>query len=172
MKARSHGDRLDEVDYRILEALLADGRITFKQLATLTECEERKVSRRVARMVKSGLIRGFKADIDWAKLGLGMTAFVGTRTAVDETVRKKLFSFLNSNPRVVSVDATVGANEYVFKAISLDLQDLRNNICTPLEPLTAGLSTSIVSGPLKKEDDVPLLRLAAAIASGGKSRSK
>jgi len=133
--------------------------------------DERKVARRVDRLVRLGVIKGFKAEVDWTKLGLGMTAYIGTRTAVDETVRRKLFSFLKSNPRVVSVDATVGAYEYVFKAVSVDLQDLRNSICTPLEPLTAGLITSIVSGAVKEEDHAPLLKLVAANASDGTSHS-
>ncbi len=166
------GKVLDSIDYEILGCLLKDCRMTFKQLAKMVGADERKVARRVERLVRLGVIKGFRTEVDWSKLGYGMSAIIGTRTAVDEKVRRELFRFFAKHPRIVQVESTVGSYEYVFRTISKDLKDLRDNVCTPLEPLTAGLSTSIVSSTIKEEDYSSLLRLAAADASGGMRRSK
>ncbi|MEM2339646.1 MAG: hypothetical protein QXW83_05550, partial [Nitrososphaerales archaeon] len=68
-------------------------------------------------------------------------------------------------PRIVHVNSTVGAYEYVLKAMCIDLQDFRERVATPLEPLTAGLSTSVVSGSIKSLNYKPLLRIAYQLRS-------
>jgi len=139
----------------------------------MVSADERKVARRVGRLVRLGIIRGFRAEVDWSKLGYGMSAFIGTRTAVDEKVRRELFRFFEEHPRIVQVESTVGSYEYVFRTMSKDLKDLRDNVCTPLEPLTAGLSTSIVSGTIKEEDYSSLLQLASReLTASRKTRMK
>jgi len=157
--------KLDPLDLKILEALLDEGRIKFKDLAKALNLDERMISRRVDRLVKGGIIRKFTLEIDWSRLGFGMQAYVCTRTAVGEGLRKRLFEFFNSHPRIARVDSTVGAYEYILYTICRDLQDFRSRIGTPLEPLTAGLSTSIISHHIKPLDYKPLLKVVAEIAN-------
>jgi Lrp/AsnC family leucine-responsive transcriptional regulator len=157
--------KLDTLDFKILEALLDEGRIKFKDLAKTVNIDERMISRRVDRLVKGGVIRKFTCEIDWSRLGFGMQAYVCTRTGVGEDLIKRLFEFFDSHPRIVRVDSTVGAYEYVFYTICRDLQDFRSRIGTPLEPLTAGLSTSIISHHIKPLDYKPLLKVATEIAN-------
>jgi Lrp/AsnC family leucine-responsive transcriptional regulator len=172
LKKSSNEFKLDSLDIKILETLLDEGRIKFKDLAKVLRIDERMVSRRVDRLVKGGIIRKFTLEIDWSKLGFGMQAYVCTRTAVGEVLRKQLFEFFNSHPRIVRADSTVGAYEYILYSIFRDLQDFRSRIGTPLEPLTAGISTSIISHPIKQLDYKPLLKVAAEIANIHESTSR
>ncbi|MEM2338895.1 MAG: winged helix-turn-helix transcriptional regulator, partial [Nitrososphaerales archaeon] len=94
---------LDDLDFKILEALIDDGRIKFKHLAKALHTDERKISRRINKLVKMGIIKKFTIEIDWKKLGLNMVAYVCTRTTVDEVVRKKPFGFFNEEQRIVHV---------------------------------------------------------------------
>jgi Lrp/AsnC family leucine-responsive transcriptional regulator len=165
-------NRLNPLDFKILEVLLDAGRIKFKDLAKAVDIDERMISRRVDRLVKDGVIRKFTLEIDWSRLGFGMQAYVCTRTAVGEDLRKRLFEFFHSHPRIISVDSTVGAYEYILYTICRDLQDFRSRVGTPLEPLTAGLSTSIISDQIKPLDYKPLLKIAAEIANLLKHESK
>jgi len=150
---------LDALDYKILEALIDDGRITYKDLANKTDTDERLVSRRMEKMEERGIVK-FTADIDWNKLGFDTIAYIGTRTGIGEALRQKLFDTFKNEPRIVRVDSTVGTNEYVVHAIAMDLQDFRSNISAPLEPVTSGISTSIITERVKKADYKALLRLA------------
>jgi DNA-binding Lrp family transcriptional regulator len=151
--------KLDELDFKILEALLDNGRIKFKTLAKNLDTDERMISRRVDRLIEEGIIRKFSIDIDWPKLGFNLEAYVCTKTGIGEDLRKNLYEFFENHPRIVSVDSTIGAYEYIAHTISTDIQDFRTKIGMPLETLTAGLATSITSEHIKPTDYKPLLRI-------------
>ena len=54
---------LDEADYRILDILQKDGRITFSDLADQVNLSRSAVRERIKNMQDSGIIRGFTAII-------------------------------------------------------------------------------------------------------------
>lgn len=150
---------LDELDFKILRSLADDGRATFKSIAEKVGSDEKTAARRVAKLVKSGIIHRFVAEIDWSKLGVTCVAHIGTRTSADASLRRSLFKALENQPRVVWAYATVGADEYVLLAMDKDVVSLRENVVDPLEPLTAGISSSIVSKTIKQANYSQLLQL-------------
>jgi Lrp/AsnC family leucine-responsive transcriptional regulator len=151
---------MDAIDFKLLDLLLENCRITFKELAERAGIDERLASRRVEKMVKDGVISCFTANVNWSKLGFDTQLWIGTSTAVGEELREKLFRFINQNPNIIRAESSVGAHEYLLYAICSNLQEFRSLIGTPLEPLTAGLHSAIVISPIKAYDLRPLLRLA------------
>ena len=150
---------LDELDLKILRVLTADGRATFKTIAEKVGSDEKTAARRVAKLVKSGVIVRFVAEINWSKLGVTCVAHIGTRTSADASLRRSLFEALEKQPRVVWAYSTVGADEYVLLAMDKDVASLRENVIDPLEPLTAGVSSSIVSKTIKQANYGQLIEL-------------
>jgi Lrp/AsnC family leucine-responsive transcriptional regulator len=150
---------IDELDTNILEVLLDDGRIKYKELSKKLGVDERLISRRVERLIEMGVITKFTTDINWKELGLEMQAFICTRTGAGENLMYSFHSMLKSQPRIVSADTTIGAYEYIIYAISKDLQDFRSKVGFPLEPFATNLATSIISDPIKSTDYKPLLRI-------------
>lgn len=69
----------DETDYKILRALQADARTSYKEIAKAIQVSEGTVYNRVKAMEKSGVIRGSTIDIAYSKLGYVMTSIVGMR---------------------------------------------------------------------------------------------
>jgi Lrp/AsnC family leucine-responsive transcriptional regulator len=157
---------LDDLDFEILELLSRDGRAKFKDMAKALRVDERKISRRIERLVKIGVIKKFTIEIDWGKFGLNTMAYICTRTAAAPDVKNRLIKFFMEEPRVLRADSTIGAYEYVLQAVAIDPQDLREGIGSPLEPLTAGLSTSIISSSIKQADQASLLRAIKAKRRG------
>lgn len=153
--------KMDAEDFKILEYLLDNGRIKQKDLAELVNLDERMVSRRIERLQKEGIIKRFTIDIDWSKLGYDMHAYVTTNTAIGNDMRNDLYSFFNTNHRIIRADSTVGASEYVLFTICKDIHDFRTKISIPLEPLTAGISTSIISSNIKQRNCKALLKIIA-----------
>jgi len=151
--------RLDELDFKILRILVANGRATFKGIAEEVGSDEKTTARRVAKLVNAGVIRRFVAEIDWSKLGVACIAYIGTRTSPDVSFRRRLFEAFERQPRVIRADATVGADEYVLLTMDKDIASLRENVIEPLEPLTAGISSSIVSKTIKQANYGQLLGL-------------
>ncbi|ADI03989.1 MULTISPECIES: Lrp/AsnC family transcriptional regulator [Streptomyces] len=82
---------IDDVDRQLLRMLREDGRRTFSEMAPAVGLSVAAVKRRVDRLRDSGVIMGFTVQVDHAKLGRGIEAFVelsytGT-TPVGEIVR-------------------------------------------------------------------------------------
>ena len=149
---------LDAVDLLILEKMLDDGSVTFKELAEMAKTDYRTIASHFSRLKKSGIIRKITIDVDWARLGLRAVAFVGTRTSHGETEREKLFQFIKHQPRVLDAYTTIGSHEYFVTICDTDISRLRSEICDPLEPMTSGLATSVVIKRIKEPDYHGLLR--------------
>jgi Lrp/AsnC family leucine-responsive transcriptional regulator len=68
---------VDDIDRRLVSALVADARTSYAELARLVGLSGPSVHDRVRRLERSGVIRGYSADVDPAAVGLGVTALVG-----------------------------------------------------------------------------------------------
>jgi DNA-binding Lrp family transcriptional regulator len=163
---------IDDLDTKILEALLDDGRVKYKELSKKLHVDERLISRRVDRLVDLKVITKFTAEIDWKELGLGMQAFICTRTGAGENLMYSFHAMLKSQSRIVSAETTIGAYEYIIYTISKDLQDFRTKVGFPLEPFATNLATSIISDPIKSTDYKPLLHLVSEMDKGSDQEKK
>jgi Lrp/AsnC family transcriptional regulator len=143
--------RMDALDSRILRCLLNDVRLPFRAIAEVVRVDERTVARRVEMMKMGGIFREI-ADVDWIGLGRGTVAYVGCKTSAGDDQRAKLYSFITKQPRIVESYSTVGQSEYLMKIVSKDLHELREEVLTPMEPLTSDLATSIISSQIKRPD--------------------
>jgi len=82
---------LDATDHEILTLLRDDARRTLSDIASRVTLSTAAVKRRVDRLQEAGVITGFTVQIDHAKLGWRIEAFVEVRffgsTGVDEIVQ-------------------------------------------------------------------------------------
>lgn len=157
---RFNNAELDLLDLIILEKMLEDGRITFKELAKQTHSDQRTIASRYQRLIALGVIEAPTIHVNWSKIGLGAMATIGTTTRADEANRKKLLDFIKHEPRVLEAFSSIGFYEYTLRVVDKDIATLRNELITPLEPLTAGLHTSISIEKIKSPDYKGLLRKA------------
>ncbi|MFI0448469.1 Lrp/AsnC family transcriptional regulator [Actinomadura sp. 6N118] len=72
---------LDQTDWRIIAELQRDGRLSFNKLAQRINLSAPAVADRVRRLEEAGVIAGYQARIDPARVGLPLTAFVQMRCA-------------------------------------------------------------------------------------------
>jgi len=149
---------VDSLDLTILEKLLTNSRITFKELAETTKSDQRTIASRFDRMVKLGIVKRATIEVDWSRIGINATAYMGSTTTLGEEDRKKLFNFIRREPRILEADATIGSHEYFLKVLDMDIVTLRAEICTSLEPLTVDLTTSIATNSIKRPDYTGLFR--------------
>lgn len=77
--ARSRSDLLDETNRRILTLLAADPRLPVTALARRVGMSAPAVRDRLTRLEETGVIRGYRLDIDPAALGLPVAAWVRVR---------------------------------------------------------------------------------------------
>jgi len=141
----------DELDFRILQLLVKDATLQDRNIASKTGVDKRTVAKRIHRMKSAGVLK-HAVEIDWSLLGAGVSAYVGSTTALGEEDVAKLYEFIRREPRVIEAYSTIGSNEYFLRILDIDLQTLREEVLRKLEPLTADLATSIVSSQIKSKN--------------------
>src|ERR1700722_6880754 len=70
---------IDEIDRRSLGFLISGGRVSYRDLSARVHLSPNAIAERVRRLQSSNMIRGFHADIDHAKLGLSLHAYIDVR---------------------------------------------------------------------------------------------
>ena len=68
--------RMDDITRRILQALQRDGRMSNLDLASAVGLSPSACLRRVQELERSGVIKGYRAVIDPAKVGVGFVAYI------------------------------------------------------------------------------------------------
>jgi Lrp/AsnC family transcriptional regulator, leucine-responsive regulatory protein len=79
--------KLDETDRKILGELSNDGRVSLAELGRRVNLSSPAVSERVQRLERSGVITGYRAEIDPQALGYQLTAIVRIKPAPGQLPR-------------------------------------------------------------------------------------
>lgn len=78
--------------------------------------------RRLRDLESSGVIRGYRADIDPAAVGLGFEAIVFvTLRQVERTIMAEFEERVTSSPNIVEAQRLFGSPDYLLKVIAADL---------------------------------------------------
>jgi len=78
---------LDRTDRRILGELAIDGRVSFAELARRVNLSAPAVAERVQRLERSGVITGYRAEVDPRALGYELMAIVRVKPAARQLPR-------------------------------------------------------------------------------------
>lgn len=119
-----HDDRIDDVNARLLAELHADPRITMSELARRVGMSAPAVTERVQRMRASGVITGFRMDVDPASLGLPVTAFVRIRPAPGRL--EKLAALARSVEQVSECYRITGEDCFLLKVHAPSVEGLES----------------------------------------------
>jgi DNA-binding Lrp family transcriptional regulator len=102
--------RLDEVDIKVLQQLVRDSRISQRALARAIGMSAPAVADRIARLENAGVIKGYRAQLDWAALGWPMTVVVDVLSD-RSTTQLALAERLADIPEVERIDVLTGSKD-------------------------------------------------------------
>jgi Lrp/AsnC family leucine-responsive transcriptional regulator len=68
--------KLDKTDWEIIQALQENARLSFTELGQVVGLSRPAVAERVRRLEESQVITGYRAEVNLAKLGYTIVAFV------------------------------------------------------------------------------------------------
>ncbi len=114
--------KIDHVDRRILQELRSDGRIANVELADRVGLSPSACLRRVQELERSGVINGYRAVIDPAKVGLTFIAYVAV--GLSSHTKKSQSDFeaaVADAPEVRECHNITGTIEYVLRVETADL---------------------------------------------------
>jgi Lrp/AsnC family leucine-responsive transcriptional regulator len=79
--AISDRPKIDAIDRKIIGELTTDARVSFAELGRRVNLSSPAVTERVQRLEDSGVIKGYRADVDPRKIGYPLTAIVRIKPA-------------------------------------------------------------------------------------------
>jgi Lrp/AsnC family leucine-responsive transcriptional regulator len=116
---------MDRIDRRLLTLLLQDGRATYQELGRGVRLSANTVADRVRRLQESGVIRGYRAELDVAALGQGMEMISDVRLR-DGVDRRGFEAQLHDVPQVIGAMRLTGEYDYQLRMACIDSRDFES----------------------------------------------
>jgi Lrp/AsnC family transcriptional regulator, leucine-responsive regulatory protein len=142
-------DALDHYDSRILAELQRDARISMSELGRRVHLSQPAVTERVRKLELSGVIKGYHAVVDAARLGYGIRAMVRVGRCDYAAVIKRV----EETPEVVNAYNLTGEDSWILEIAVQDVPHL-DEVVTKFCLLTE-TSTSIILNAVRENH--PLL---------------
>lgn len=143
MKNATFAVDLDDFDRKILAILRQDGRITFTDLAQQVGLSKTPCQQRVRRLVEKGVITGFAAIVDPAKVGLDHVAFAEVKLSdTREAALKQFNAAVRAIPEVEECHMIASSFDYLLKVRTIDIRRYRIVLGEKISSLPHVASTS------------------------------
>jgi DNA-binding Lrp family transcriptional regulator len=149
----------DGIDRRILAELQNDGRMTNVDLASKVGLTAPPCLRRVRALEEDGVIQGYHAALNPARLGYTITVFamVSLKSQAESDLRAFEDHVATLEP-VRECHMLNGEIDFILKIVSRDLQEFQSFLTTSLTtaPNVAGVKTSLTIRRAKYLPGVPV----------------
>jgi Lrp/AsnC family leucine-responsive transcriptional regulator len=145
---------IDETDHRILRELTRDARQTNLALADRIGLSPSACLRRVQALERQGVIRGYRAVLDPARLGVGFVAYVtvglGSHTKASQEAFERAVA---RAPEVRECHNITGTVEYLLRVETADLAAFKHWHTDVLGvlPQVRAITTFVVMGSPKDD---------------------
>jgi len=149
---------MDAIDRKIIAELQADGRLTVTELAQRVALSVAPCHRRLRELERSGAIRGYRAIIDPAAVGLEFEVLV--QVTMDREDASTIAGFedgLAAIPEIRHAERLFGDPDYLVRVATTDLtayQELRDRKLAAL-PGVQRLTSTIVMKRIVEERPYP-----------------
>lgn len=150
---------IDDIDKKILRTIQADSRITVVDLADRVGLSATPCARRLQRMEKDGIIKGYVTALDQKALGLPVSVFVFIK--LERQIRDSLSNFETSIsllPEVVDCYLMSGRFDYLLRVVAVDLTDFENFLKSKLTNIegVASIESSFALNQILQRHSLPI----------------
>ena len=122
----TEGSSIDSTNRRLLAELQADARLSLAELGRRVGLSSPAVAERLQRLEQAGVIRGYRAEVDPAALGLALSAVIRIRPAPRQL--PKVAELAQRTPEVVECHRITGEDCFIMRAHVRDVQHLEEVI--------------------------------------------
>ena len=113
---------LDEVGRNLLSALQADARLSYAELGRRIGLSPAATAERLRRLEESGIIKGYRVELDLEALGLPVLAIV--RMSCDGTKYRPFLKAVETMERVVECHHVAGGDAFILKVAAGSVREL------------------------------------------------
>jgi Lrp/AsnC family leucine-responsive transcriptional regulator len=121
---RAEPAELDRIDWKIIEELQQDARLSWAELGRRVGLTTPAVAERVHRLEKHGVIRGFHADISLERLGMPILIFVRLSMAGPEALVRSFQQQVKTWEEVLECHRVTGSDSFIVKARVVSVEHL------------------------------------------------
>lgn len=116
-------ESLDAIDRSLVDALCRDGRATYQELGKTIGLSATATADRVRRLVRSGVITGFRAVVDAERMGRTVEAAIDVRLELGAD-REAFADALRGMPAVVEAVHVTGHYDYELRVFCTGTAEL------------------------------------------------
>jgi DNA-binding Lrp family transcriptional regulator len=155
--------QLDDLDARLIDVLATEPRIGLMEVSRRLGVARGTVQARLAKLTERGVIRGFGPEVEPARMGYPVTAFVFLEIAQGRLA--EAIAHLEAVPEVLEAHATSGPRDLLVRVVARDTAQLQDIINRLLSTSAIRRSTSyIVLSTQIAHRTGPLVQAAAEAA--------
>ncbi|MBX0295998.1 HTH-type transcriptional regulator Lrp [Haloarcula nitratireducens] len=146
---------VDDIDRRVVNALLRDGRASARDVAAETGVAATTVSRRMDQLAETGVIEEYTARIDYAALGYDVTAVF--QLSVEGSGLESVTERLRDQSNMVAVYEVTGSHDVVAVGKFRDTGEMNARIKDLLtDPDVRSAATSVVLNTVREHEQFPV----------------
>lgn len=113
---------MDKIDKKLLDILSRNARIHLKELAAEVFLSAPAVASRLERLEAGGIITGYKANIDYSKLGFNITAFINL--SMSPKNKAAFINYISKASNVIECYNVTGSFSMLLKAYFANTSEL------------------------------------------------
>jgi len=138
---------IDEIDRKILKEMQEDARISYAELGRRVGLTTPAVIERVHKLEDAHIITGYRAEIDTAKVGLPITAFV--RMSITGVDYSHIIEVAQESNEVLECHRGTGGDSFIMKVAVSSVEHLQE-VIDRLVPYGITTTTIVLSSPVKR----------------------
>lgn len=150
-KAVPHAVELDAIAWKILEALQRDARLSFAELGRKAGLSTPAVAERVRRMEEAGVIQGYHASVDMAKLGVPIRVLVRLTIPGGDLQVSRTVAAIKELSEISRCHRITGDESFVIEAHVVSIRHMEALI-DRLSTLGATSTSTILSSPVERRE--------------------
>lgn len=137
---------IDEIDWKILKELQINARTTFAELGRRVGLTTPAVIERIRKLEDAAIITGYSVEIDTAKVGLPITAFI--RMSITGVDYSHIIEVVSESTEVLECHRGTGNDSFIMKVAVADVGHLQTLI-DRLTPYGITTTSIVLSSPVK-----------------------
>lgn len=139
---------LDETGWCLLQQLQQNARLSYSELGQRIGLSSPAVADRIRKMEEAGIITGYHAEVNLAKLGLPILAIIRLGSITGQSC-KRTASQISTMPEVLECYRVTGSDSIVIKLIATSVDHLES-IIDQLSLYGPPTTSIVLSGPMKR----------------------
>jgi Lrp/AsnC family leucine-responsive transcriptional regulator len=142
---------LDAIAWRILEVLQQNARLSFAEIGRKIGLSTPAVAERVRRLEEAGVITGYHAALDLAKLGVPIRVLVRLTIHGGDLQVSRTVTAIKELSEISRCHRITGAESFVIEADVVSIRHLEALI-DKLSTLGATSTSTVLSSPVQRRD--------------------